>query len=192
MKTYCGLLLITVAALACAQAPQSAKKAAPAQKTMAAAPVSATFQPGTVTGSFTVNGKKAVFKCAYAFVQQGSFHSERDNVYVILSDAPVTEAMLAEDFGLSKQAENGKLHAIRIEFDDKMQPGMGDLYHDGFKEMNAMSSQGPHEFVSSSFDSNKISGRLFVKPQTSDADHWQYSAEFSAPLNPKLKAMAKQ
>jgi len=190
MKTSCGLLLITVAALAYAQAPQSAKKAAPAQPTMA--PASATFQPGNVTGSFTVNGKKAVFKYAYAFLQQGSFHSERDNVYVILSDAPVTEAMLAEEFGLSKQAESGKLHAIRIEFDDKMQPGMGDLYHDGFKEMNAMSSQGPHEFVQSGSDSKKITGRLFVKPQTSDADHWQYSADFSAPLNPKLKTMAKQ
>ena len=180
MKVFC-LLLALIASSVWAQTAKPAPATA-----------SAAFKPGTVTGSFTVNGKKAVLKYVYAFLQQGSFHSERDNVYVILSDTPVTEAMLAEEFGLSKQAESGKLHAIRIEFDDKMQPGMGDLYHDGFKEMNAMSSQGPHEFVPSASDGKTVAGKLFVKPQTSDEDHWEYTATFTAPINPKLKAMAKQ
>jgi len=176
------------------QSSGSAKKPAAAPKAPAPVPeASATFKPGTVTGSFTVNGKKAVFKYAYAFLQNGSFHHDRDNVYVILSDAPITEAMLAEEWGLSKAAGDGKLHAILVEFDEKMQPGMGNLYHDGYKEFSAFAAQGPHEFVPSASDSKTIAGKLSAKPQTTEEkDRWEYTATFSAPINPKLKEMATQ
>src|SRR5438128_1688822 len=111
MKNLCLLLAITITLCISVwpQTSHAAKKPAPATKAAAPTPaVSPTFQPGTVTGGFTVNGKKAIFKYVYAFLQSGSFDPERDNVYVILSDSPVTEAMLAEEFGLSKSAGDGK------------------------------------------------------------------------------------
>src|SRR6266478_6075611 len=183
---------IVTSASVWAQASHPVKRPVAAKPEAPAPAASPTFRPGTVTGSFTVNGKKAIFKYVYAFLQQGSFDSARENVYVILSDAPVTEAMLAEEFGLSKEAGDGKLHAIRVEFNEKMQPGMGHLYHDGFKEMSAMSSQGTHDFAPSSYDGKSLAGKLSAKPQKSDEDRWEYSATFSAPINPKPKSMAKQ
>ena len=157
--------------------------------TMVAAQASGT--DSTVSGTFTVNGKTVELKYVYALIKPDMFHKEEDGLYVVLSDVPVNDAALRDDFGLIDLARADKLHAIEVKFDDQARPTDGELYNGNFKDAANVSVSGMHEFVPRRFEPGKlIAGKLYVEPQSSfgDEDKWVYSATFSAPIIPKPKA----
>jgi len=145
----------------------------------------------TVSGTFTVNGKTVALKYAYALIKPDMFHEEKDALYVVLSDVPVDDATLRDDFDLIHLARAGKLHAIEVKFDEQARPNDGQLYNNNFKDAPNVSVSGMHEFVPRRFEPGKlIAGKLYVEPQSSfgDEDKWVYSATFSAPIIPRAKA----
>jgi hypothetical protein len=197
-----AVLLLTLPAFSQTTTPKK-KRAATTARKPAAKPVAPSgnaswpaptdtpgpLQEGTVTGSFIVNGKKAVLTHVYALVKPDTFHEEKDAVYVVISDQPLEEKALRDEMGLFEPAREHKIHIIEVRFDEKMQPTGGQLYHDGFKDNASVSVSGMHEFLPSPFDGKSLAGKLYVEKQTmfDDTETWEYTATFSAPINPKPK-----
>src|SRR5581483_5495334 len=157
-------------------------------------PVAAAQSSGAqsaVSGTFTVNGHTAELKYVYALMKPDMFHEEKDALYVVLSDVPVDDATLRDDFGMIHLARAGKLHAIEVKFDEQARPNDGQLYDNNFKDAPNVSVSGMHEFVPRRFEPGKlIAGKLYVEAQSSfgDEDKWVYSATFTAPIVLKPKA----
>ncbi len=145
---------------------------------------------GTVTGSFTVNGKTAQFKHVLALVKEDSFHEGQDDICVYFSDAPMDAAAVREP-GAFEGAAEGKVHAIEVCFDENLKPASGQLYHDGFGEGYSMSVSGMHQFIPRFYDGKTLAGRLFVeKYEGLGDDKWSYTATFNAAIQPKPRPEA--
>ena len=145
---------------------------------------------GTVQGKMIVNGKTITLTHVYALAQPNSFHKERQNIRVILSDAPISDEALHHDRDqLDKLAATGKFHAIAVTIGDAMS-GHGksaegnDIYA---VEINKgwMNTSGLDKFEMKSLDANAIAGRLHMDSAhdfTDDHATFDYDATFSAPI----------
>ncbi len=154
----------------------------------AAAELADTIRPGTVTGgTLTVNGKAAELK--YVYVKQGPSLREGTAFVVVLSDAPIAEGTLREEWGLEAPAAEGKLHAVELTFSQELQPRWGRAYHDAFSSASVSAYPSLH-FVPSSYDGQTLSGRVFAEMGSSDKDPWECTATFSIVLDPGGKAEA--
>ncbi|HTK94534.1 MAG TPA: hypothetical protein VL382_02755 [Terriglobales bacterium] len=140
---------------------------------------------GTVKGSFTMNGKTVPLTHVYALVRPDPFEEKKDVVAVYLTDAPVDEDTLRDEFGLFEPARDGKLHAIEVRIDvgTKEVTG-GQLYHKDI-ESGSMSVSGMNQLDLKQFTAKQISGHLTAGPEESFDNKWEYSADFSAPVWPK-------
>ena len=141
----------------------------------------ASAQPGTATGTMTVNGRQFALRHAYASVQPGFFDEKAEDVRVLLSDIPLDEAARADVFALQRLGYSGKLHAVEVVLDAKMTPISGAIFVQAFNGMASVT--GMHRFERKAFERKLISGRLFTEsPSTFDKVTWQYDATFSAPI----------
>jgi len=136
-------------------------------------------QPGTATGTMTVNGQRFALRHAYASVQPGSFDEKTEDVRVLLSDIPLDDAARADSFALIRLGRAGKLHAVEVILDSKMTPIGGTIYVEAFNGMASVT--GMHEFEPTVIERKLISGRMYMDgPRTFDKLTWQYDATFSA------------
>lgn len=145
---------------------------------------------GTVQGKMIVNGKTIALTHVYALAQPNSFHKEKEDIRVILSDAPISDEALRHDRDqLDKLAATGKFHAIAVTIGDEMS-GQGkradgnDIYT---VEINKgwMNTGGLDKFEMKSLDAKAIAGRLHMTSAhefTDDHATFDYDATFSAPI----------
>lgn len=152
--------------------------------------LSAVAGEGTVQGKMIVNGKTIALTHAYALAQPNSFHKEKEDIRVILSDAPISDEALRHDRDhLDKLAATGKFHAIAVTIGDDMfghgkSADSNDIYT---VEINKgwINTGGLDKFEMKSLDANAIAGRLHMKSVHDFTDEhatFDYDATFSAPI----------
>ena len=74
------------------------------------------FAQPAPSGQMKVDGKVVKFTNAYAYLVEGFFDKKKDDTVVFLSDRPLTDGQLRDEFGIRHLAEDGKLkHALRHE-----------------------------------------------------------------------------
>lgn len=145
---------------------------------------------GTAKGTMTVNGKTIELTHVYAIAQPNTFHKEKEEVRVILSDKPIGEDAVRHDRDqLDKLAASGTIHAIAVTIGDDMfghgkSADSNDIYT---SEINKgwINTGGLDTFEMKSLDSNAIAGRLHMKsPHQFSDEHatFDYDVTFSAPI----------
>jgi hypothetical protein len=87
---------------------------------------------GTASGTLTVNGKTTQVAYAYARAVPGFFDKNTIDTQVIVSDVPLDEKALSDDFVRIDLAKAGKLHAFEITIDASGTPISTAWRHDGF------------------------------------------------------------
>ena len=146
--------------------------------------VSASAESGIARGKLTVSGKTTPLAYAYARSQKGFFDKTKEDILVILSDVPIPEEALADEFARHKMAEAGKLHAVEVTLNSEKQPVSGGLLHEAFSKTGGyVSVAGMHEFKATAFDGKRVAGTLGMeKPNEFMGNTFEYSATFDAPV----------
>ncbi len=151
---------------------------------LAPVPSTADGQPGTASGSLTLDAVTVPLTHAYASAQPGFFDKKTEDVRVLLSDVPLPDSALTDVFELIHLARDGKVHVVEVVIDAKGEPISGGLYAKKFDGM--VSAAGMHKFAQDRWERTLIAGRLWV-----DGSHefmnvtWHYDAMFSASI-PRL------
>lgn len=138
---------------------------------------------GAAKGTFTGEGKAIALRHAYALVKPNTLDDNKDALYLVLTDLPVTEATLREEWGLAEAFRDGKLNAIELRLDDNKTPACGQLYHPAFTD-GSVSVCGIAKLDLKYFDGKRISGRLYTGKQESFGKQWEFSAQFTAGILP--------
>src|SRR5258708_28820533 len=68
-------------------------------------------------GSLVVEGKPIAISQVYAFAQQGFFDDKKQDVVILLCDAPVPPAAIRDEFARADLVKAGKLHCIEQTID---------------------------------------------------------------------------
>lgn len=142
-------------------------------------------KPGTASGEFTVNDQTTKLAYAYA-VGRREFPGDPEKVFIVLSDAPISEDVLLGGFGMQSLAGEGKVHAVEVEIGSDREPKGGQLYHDAFAKGGggaSLSVSGMHNFVPETFDASTVAGKLLMKEGDDFmGTEYYYAATFRAPV----------
>jgi hypothetical protein len=87
---------------------------------------------GKAEGTLTVNGKTTKVAYAYARSVPGFFDKNTNDTLVIVSDVPLDDGALSDDFARIDLAKAGKLHAFEITIDATGTPVSTAWRHSGF------------------------------------------------------------
>jgi len=139
---------------------------------------------GTASGQLTVGGVTTPLTHAYARAAKGFFDPSKEDVLVILSDVPIAEEALEDEFARHNLAAEGKLHAIEVTLNADKEPIGGGLLHEAFSKMQGyVSITGMHQFEAKTFEPSLVEGKLFMsKPSEFLKTSFEYSATFRAPV----------
>ncbi len=138
-------------------------------------------QPGTASGSLTLDAVTVKLTHAYASVQPGFFDKKTEDTRVLLSDVPLPDAALTDVFELIHLARDGKVHVVEVDIDATGTPIGGGLFAKNFD--GTVSAAGMHKFAKDRWDRTLIAGRLWVDgPQEFMNVKWHYDATFSASI----------
>jgi len=88
---------------------------------------------GKAEGTLTVNGKTTKVAYAYARSVPGFFDKNTNDTQVIVSDVPLDEKALSDEFARNDLATEGKLHAFEITIDATGTPISTAWRDNGFK-----------------------------------------------------------
>lgn len=153
-------------------------------------PLYASADEGTVKGHMIVNGKTIELTHAYAFARPDSFDKDKEEVRVILTDAPITDEEMRHDRDtLDKRAADGGFHAISIVIgDDMFGDGKSAQSNDIYTaEINNgwINTSGLDKFEMTSMDANAVAGRAHMKgAHDFESAHvsFDYDVTFKAPI----------
>ena len=149
------------------------------------------FSQDQVSGSFVVKGKTTPFKYVYAYWNTQFMDPAVQDLYVLLSDVPVTKEQLpTNDDRVAKMAElvrGDKIHALELHFDA---PGktlydasQAAVFHKGISE-GRQGATGMLHYQAASFDGKTVDGKMW-----SDKDvpglGWTAQATFKVKVPPK-------
>jgi len=143
----------------------------------------ATLPPGAAKGAFVAGGKTVQLRHAYALIKPNEMDEGKDALYLVISDAPLTEATLREQWGLAEASRDGRLSGMEVRLDESKSPACGQLYHAGLE--GSVSVCGIAKLDLTYYDGKRISGRLFTGPQESFDQQWELTADFTAGILPK-------
>jgi hypothetical protein len=144
--------------------------------------VAAEQKSGTADGTLTVAGKTTPLEYAYARAGKGFFDKTKEDVLVILSDVPIPDAALDDEFARHKMAADGKLHAVEVTLNSEKEPISGGLLHEAFASTQGyVSVAGMHRFEPTAFDGKIVAGKLWMEQPNEFMDKkFQYAATFRA------------
>jgi hypothetical protein len=137
---------------------------------------------GSAAGSLTVAGKTTPLKYAYARAAKGFFDKTKEDVLVILTDVPLSEEALQDEFARHHLAAEGKLHGVEVVLDAGKQAIGGGLLHEAWKETGGyVSATGMHVFTPKAFDGKVVEGMLATSKRSEFMKvSFEYKAAFSA------------
>jgi len=137
-------------------------------------------------GTFTVGGKAIQITQVYAWAEKGFFDPKKDDVVVLMCDAPVPAAGVRDPFGRRDLVKAGKLHCVQQTIDAKKQVINFKVEHSSF-QMPESGGSTEQVFEATTFDGKTIAGRAMTKsPQKSFEDiPYTYDITFSAAIEPK-------
>jgi hypothetical protein len=137
-------------------------------------------------GVFTVDGKPVTITQVYAYAKKGFFDAAKDDVVVLLCDAPVPPAAVRDDFARGDLVKAGKLHCVRQTIDADKHVINYKVEHSrfGMPESGGSTNQ---VFEATAFDGKTAAGRSFTKATEKSFDDvpYTYDITFSAAIGPK-------
>jgi hypothetical protein len=138
-------------------------------------------QEGSVAGTLTVNGAPIALRHVYASAQPGFFDAATEDVRLLFSDAPLSDADRADPFALTHLARDGKAHVVEVVLDHDAAPISGAFYGPEFGGM--ISAAGMHVFTRERFERSAVAGRLYIDGvKTFDDVRFTYDVRFTAPI----------
>jgi hypothetical protein len=151
-------------------------------------PSVALAQPGKATGQVTVGGKPTTLTYAYATATTGFFDKKKDDVVVILSNVPLDQKAITDDFSRMDMVRAGKLTSVEVTIDASKTPISVTIRHSTLKPAQSGGSTAD-KFEVKTFDGKTIAGRVYrTAPGMSFADiPFNYDITFEAAIAPKAK-----
>lgn len=152
-----------------------------------ASAIAVTTAAGTADGTFTVKGKAAKLVYAYATARPDSSDKTKEEITVMLSDVPLTDAVLKDPtpFGLQDLTRADKLHGLSIRVNSSKAVVSTSLYHSAFKFSSVSAAGSNIKLDLKTFDKTTIAGKVYtLKPETFGPDDipYEYAVTFSAPI----------
>jgi hypothetical protein len=156
--------------------------------TVSLLPSMAHAQPGKAAGQVTVGGKPTTLTYAYATATTGFFDKKKDDVVVILSNVPLDQKAIADDFTRMDMVRAGTLTSVEVTVDASKAPISITIRHALLKPAQSGSSTFD-KFEVKTFDTKAIAGRVYrTAPGVSFADiPYNYDVTFEAAIAPKAK-----
>lgn len=144
------------------------------------------FAQAAAQGNLTVDGKPTPITQVYAFAQKGFFDPQKEDVVLLMCDAPVPPAALRDDFARNDLAKAGKLHCVQQTLNSEKQVINFKIQDNRFKRTESGGSS-EQVFEATVFDGKTIAGRARTKsPQKSFDDIvYSYNITVSSPIEPK-------
>ena len=139
-----------------------------------------------VEGQLVVDGKPVEMKHVYAFAQPGFFDEKKQDVVVLMCDAPVPPDLVRDPFARMDLVKAGKLHCVEQTIDEGGQVINYKVQHSRFGVPEGGGST-EHVFEAKTFDGKTAAGRSrTTAPQKSwDDVPYAYDIEFSAAIEPR-------
>ncbi len=141
-----------------------------------------------VSGTVTVNGTPTQIRFGYAHQVKGFFDPKKNDVEIVLSDAPLSGAALTDSFARGKLATDGKIHTFEITIDSKGTPVSTSFHHNGF------TGPSPSGLDSSDvFTKKSLTAKLVDAHYKSAEEHeffgtkYAFDVTFRLPIGPKGK-----
>ncbi len=136
---------------------------------------------GTVTGALTLNGAPVAISHVYASAQPGFFDKTAEDVRLLFSDAPLSDAERADVFALIHLGRDGKARILEVVLDGDGRAISGAIFAREFG--GQVSVTGMHRFERDRFDRATVAGRLYMAaPDEFRSVTFQYDLRFSAPI----------
>lgn len=138
-------------------------------------------------GKLEVNGKTLAIAQVYAYAVEGFFDKKKQDVTVLLCDAPVPAAAVRDVFARKELADAGKLHCVQQVINAEKQVINFEVRDKGFGSRPPGGGSTEHVFEAKTFDGKTIAGRSRTKsPQKSFDDvPYSYDITFSAAIEPR-------
>ena len=138
---------------------------------------------GKASGTLTVNGKTTNVTHAYARSAPGFADPNIPDIQVILSDVPLDDKALSDDFARIDMAKAGKLHAFEITIDASGAPVSTAWRHDGFNGPMPSGLSSDDVFTKKTLDANLIEGSYKSGPNDEFfGNTYGFDVTFSAPI----------
>ena len=141
--------------------------------------------PGTAKGTITFNGKPKNLTYAYAWKEEDHFTKGQINTVVLLSDAKLTDAQMADRSSRTEAAKVGKFTGVLVNISPKGEIETGTFYtaaEDGYFDASGM-----HKWEKTTLTNSKVAGKLSAPAGTFFKTSYAYSATFDAPIGPMPK-----
>lgn len=151
------------------------------------------FAQDQVSGSFVVKGKTTPFRYVYAYWNTQFMDPAVQDLYVLLSDVPVTKEQLpTTDDRVSKMAEllrADKIHALELHFDvpgkTLYDASQSRVFNLGISD-GRQGATGMLHFQPASFDGKTIDGKMWTDKDNPDIPRgWTAQATFKVKVPPK-------
>ncbi len=137
-------------------------------------------------GKLVVDGKTMEITQAYAYAEKGFFDNEKQDVVVLLCDAPVPAAAVRDFFARKELIDSGKLHCVEQIIDSEKQVINFKVHDKGFGSKPPSDGSTEQVFDVKTFDGKTVAGRSYTKSQQNLFDDIPYSYDitFSAQIGP--------
>ncbi len=136
-------------------------------------------EAGKATGELIVNDQKTQFNYAYALAQPGYFDKNKEDILVILTDVPLSEEAIEDNFERRRMMRDSSLHCVEITINADKSPISVAILHSAFKA--APSGRGYEVFEAKTFDGKTIEGKVYTtKKNEFFGTTYEYSAYFKA------------
>jgi hypothetical protein len=137
-------------------------------------------------GELVVDGKTVAITQAYAYAEKGFFDNEKQDVVVLLCDAPVPPAAIRDSFARKELIDAGKLHCVEQVINSEKQVINFKVHDKSFGSRQPGGGSTEHVFDAKTFDGKTVAGRSYTKSQQKSFDDVPYSYDitFSTPIGP--------
>jgi len=145
--------------------------------------VAASGDDGVASGKFTLGGKAVALTHAYAVARPDTFDKSQENVLIVLSDAPIPNDSLWDDFPGLKLAAAGQLHAILVVLNADRSVKSAAILHNAFPDSDSFYGLPTPNVELKTFDGKHVDGKLSSgKPEQLMNKSFDFSATFSAAI----------
>jgi hypothetical protein len=139
-------------------------------------------EPGTASGTMTVNGKSTQLKYAISRAKENPFDKKKKDVVVLISDVPVSADNFKDDFAMMRFSDSAKMTGVMVEITDDKNVISGTMYSPLFTKFGgSFSATGMHNLTTTTFAGLDVAGTLSMAKQDEFAgSKYIYNATFHA------------
>ena len=140
----------------------------------------------SASGTITVNGTTTKVQYGYAHQVKGFFDPKKNDVEILLSDAPLTGAALTDSFARKDLSDAGKIHTFEITINSKAIPVSSTFHHGGFKGPTPSGLDSSDPFTKKIFTAKRIQAKYKSAAEHEFfGDTYAFDVTFSLPIAPR-------